>query len=461
MRHLHRRRRIHVRIHLGHEQHQAPRQVVGMVHVRRSGVVRGDGPAHPLLVPPDLVHPVVVTAGVRIRHVIELGMEQYGACGILATRRRAIDAHTRQIVIVRILRGHRLVPQDAIRESGIAQVAPRHVMKGLRPIRRAHSVHLDHDEAEFGDGVHAALCAEGLWHKRPLGPGVDVLDHGIRAGRVEVRRTDDDAPDVGNAVARLRRKHLRVLPSRGEQGRCVALFQFHDERLIARAPEHGLLRQVHALPRVHVELLVGRERDGVIAVGISERGQAGAVEVHAVVVNEIGIPARVHAAGGEPDLARGGVHGRDCANHPLAFRDLVLHLPGDAVVQIEMVPAIALGGPDDLLAITRVLAKALAGVLDEGLRRFFDECPPTTGGGVDLDHAIDLVAALVVLKRDRAAVGAPLEPGIGIGVREKLQIPGQLLPGLHVEQDGMIEIHHVARLAIEIRRVFRLHLIGW
>ena len=55
---------IDVGVELADDQQQLALQPVRVVHVRRRGVLRPDRPAHPLLVPPDLVHPVVVAAAV-------------------------------------------------------------------------------------------------------------------------------------------------------------------------------------------------------------------------------------------------------------------------------------------------------------------------------------------------------------------------------------------------------------
>ncbi len=81
-------------------------------------------PAHPLLVPPDLVHAIVVAAGSRERHLVELRMEEQRAQRVLSARRCAVDADARDVV-PGVLRRHRLVPQDAIGEAGIAQVLAR------------------------------------------------------------------------------------------------------------------------------------------------------------------------------------------------------------------------------------------------------------------------------------------------------------------------------------------------
>jgi len=73
------RRRVHVLIHLADDQQHLALQPVGVFHVRRFGVMRPDRPSHPLLVPPDFVHAVVVTARGRHGHLVEVREEEQAA----------------------------------------------------------------------------------------------------------------------------------------------------------------------------------------------------------------------------------------------------------------------------------------------------------------------------------------------------------------------------------------------
>src|SRR6185295_13513239 len=135
--------------------------------------------------------------------------------------------------------------------------------------------------------------------------------------------------------------------------------------------------------------------------------------------------ARTRARGAEPDLALLLVDLLDAADGPLPLRDLVLHRAARAVIQIKMVPAVALGHPDDFPAVRDVVAELLAGapvaarlvVVEERLRFLGDHGARLTGHGIRFDHSIDLVPALVVLERQRAAVLAPEEPREAVGVR--------------------------------------------
>src|SRR5580658_2330673 len=72
---LHRRGWVYVAIHLANDNQRLAFQTVGVVHVRGFGVLRSQRPAHPLLVPPDLVHAVIVAAAVSHYHLVKLRVE--------------------------------------------------------------------------------------------------------------------------------------------------------------------------------------------------------------------------------------------------------------------------------------------------------------------------------------------------------------------------------------------------
>ena len=64
--------------------------------------------------------------------------------------------------------------------------------------------------------------AERLGHEGALRPGVDLLDHRVLLGRIEIGGPDDDAPDIGLAVAALGDEDFGASAARGEQRRGVA-----------------------------------------------------------------------------------------------------------------------------------------------------------------------------------------------------------------------------------------------
>ena len=92
-----------------------------------------------------------------------------------------------------------------------------------------------------------------------------------------------------------------------------------------------------------------------VAVALGQGDEAGAVEVDAVVVDEIRVLPGILAAGAEPDLPLLLVDAVDAAHDVFALRDLVLDLALLRVDQVEVPPAVALGGVDDLVGLSSQL----------------------------------------------------------------------------------------------------------
>src|SRR5262249_25098831 len=108
-------------------------------------------------------------------------------------------------------------------------------------------------------------------------------------------------------------------------------------------------RQVYARIRIDQVLAVRGILDRVVAVPLGQRDQTGAVEVDAVVVDQVRVLVRVHAAGAKPDLPLLLVNAVDAADDPFAFGDLVLDDAGFGIDQVKLTPTVALGGVDDFL----------------------------------------------------------------------------------------------------------------
>ena len=68
-----------------------------------------------------------------------------------------------------------------------------------------------------------------------------------------------------------------------------------------------------------------------------EAGEVSTVEVDAEEVAEVGIFVRVHAAGEEVNVTVFRIDTGYGADGPFACGDLVFHLSGSAVVEVEMV----------------------------------------------------------------------------------------------------------------------------
>ena len=125
-----------------------------------------------------------------------------------------------------------------------------------------------------------------------------------------------------------------------------------------------------------------------------------------------------------------------------------------------MVPAVALRHPDDLAAVGEVGAVLLAAVEEEGLGLLLDDGPGGAGRPVDLDHPVDLVAALVVFEGESPSVFPPGEVGELVGIGEEGVV--DLGPRLRVDrkEHGPLDVQGVARLGVLHRVVLRLELVG-
>ena len=168
---------------------------------------------------------------------------------------------------------------------------------------------------------------------------------------IEVPGAVDHAVNVGLAVAPLGHEPLRRLPACLPQGRRVGLLQRADQRSVLGAAELGHRRQVDAGVGIDQEPAIGRQRHLVRAVAFGQDHQAGAVEVHPRMVDVIGVLSGTDAAGAEPDLPLGLVDAVHSADDPFAPGDRVLDRSRPAVVEVEVIPAVALRGPDDLAGL--------------------------------------------------------------------------------------------------------------
>ena len=185
-------------------------------------------------------------------------------------------------------------------------------------------------------------------------------------------------------------------------------------------------------------------------------------------MDEVGILGGVHAAGFKPYLPLLVVHAIDAAHYPGALCDLILDFAGFSVKQIEVFPSIAFRGPDDLLAVGRVMAEFLAGVVlvhhqrpivDESIALLRDQRASVPCLRVDFDNPIQLVAALVVFESETTVVLPPHERRQLEWIGEKSVINGDFLFRGDIEEHRLRKRQHVPGLWVNHRRILRLELI--
>ena len=168
--------------------------------------------------------------------------------------------------------------------------------------------------------------------------------------------------DGSRFLGRAMTPQMSVLPSRplatNTSGGCpAACLEGRDVGLLELAQQRPVRGPAQLVDRRHVDTAVGvdevsaigRELHRVRAVSLGEGDEAGAVEVHPIVVDEVRILAGVLASRPEPDLPLLLIDQVDAADDVLAAGDRVLDLPLPGVDEVEMSPAVTLGGVEDLV----------------------------------------------------------------------------------------------------------------
>jgi hypothetical protein len=99
------------------------------------------------------------------------------------------------------------------------------------------------------------------------------------------------------------------------------------------------------------------------------------------------------------------------ANYPFPFGDLIFYFAACAVVEVEVIPAVAFRHPDDFFAVIHVVPIFFAGITEKCFGFFVNDGARTSAFGIHFDDAVNLMPALVVFKSEAAAVLPPRRPG--------------------------------------------------
>ena len=269
--------------------------------------------------------------------------------------------------------------------------------------------------------------------------GVDVFDNGVFFGGIKVRGFDEDAVDVGLAIAAFGDEAFGHGPASGEEFGSIGFFQFADEAAIAAAAQFVDGRHIGAGPGVDEAAAVGGELDVVIAIALSELLEAAAIKVHPAEVEVVGVFVFAQTAGEEPDLALGIIDMKDFSHGPCALGDLVFSFAGFGVVQVEVAPAVAFAHPEEFAGGVQPVTPGLLSVVDEGLGGFFDDDAHGACFCVCGQDAVKLMTALIVIKVELTAVWGPRDfelAGLGEGVL--IEFRGHAnLPTLFVSDDHL------------------------
>src|SRR5690606_31622072 len=214
---------------------------------------------------------------------------------------------------------------------------------------------LHHDKTQFRQGGHIPVIGnEVLGHKGTVGPGIDVLYDWIDFAGIEISGTHDDSPNIGLPVPALGGKYLGGDPSLGQEGGMVTPLQFHQGRSSPTLLQKGYWGRIHPGILVYVILVVLGKIYLVISIFHTEPGQFSGVQSNLEIMQEIGVLARVHATCREIDFPAPLVHMVHLSHHPLPFGKLSFWL-SVPIVEVDMVPSVAFGSPDDLLPIRQIV----------------------------------------------------------------------------------------------------------
>src|SRR5206468_5852578 len=89
--------------------------------------------------------------------------------------------------------------------------------------------------------------------------------------------------------------------------------------------------------------------DRVRPVAFRENDESGSVKIYPAVVHEVGVLPWTNPACPKPNLSLFLIHSIDAPDHPLPLGDLILDPPASSIAKVKVVPAVALGHPEDLL----------------------------------------------------------------------------------------------------------------
>src|SRR5690606_24894694 len=97
----------------------------------------------------------------------------------------------------------RFNPFHSVWEAAVFEVFPSHIVEGFGTVRCAPSAYLYHYEAQSRElmQVTPSICHEVLRYERVMWTSIDVFYHRVLLFRVEVRRTNDHAPDIGAIIS--------------------------------------------------------------------------------------------------------------------------------------------------------------------------------------------------------------------------------------------------------------------
>ena len=332
--------------------------------------------------------------------------------------------------------------------GGVLQVLVAEILEFAAAERGAETVDHHGDETEFSHGVEPVVVgAELLRHVLIARSLVDIFHHGIFFRGIEVGGTLYEAPHHRFAVAAGSGEYFGRTPAFSGKGGDVGPLDFGNGLAVGSVAQGGNGGHSRRGNNVDEPRHVGGEHGFMVPFAGGEVGEVAAVEIHAVIVDIVGIFSRIHSVGTEIYAGIFLVDLRHLAHVPLPFRHLIKRFARGAVVEIYVVVAVALARPQEALSVGEHMAP-YAGIVDIFRMRFLGQRAHVAGFGVEFEQAVVFMAALVVFEYHRAAVGAPLGIGDVVLVGEKHGRRDQRPDGVDVEHGRNLKAQFVARFGI-------------
>ena len=101
------------------------------------------------------------------------------------------------------------------------------------------------------------------------------------------------------------------------------------------------------------------------------------------------------------------VHKIHTANNPFTLGNLIFHVARFGVIETQMIPAVALGHPDDFASVIEIFAKIFAGIINEGFTFLIHNWLHVATAGVHGNNTQCLMSALVEDKSEPRGIRVP------------------------------------------------------
>ena len=193
-----------------------------------------------------------------------------------------------------------------------------------------------------------------------------------------------------------------------------------------------------------------------------EQPRLTAVEAHAVEMREVWV-SRLLAERGEVDDVAGRVDVLDGAHHPRTMCDPSFECARRAIVEIEVIPPVALRAPDDLGAAAYRFDDARGIDVEVRFQRLLHNDARRAGDGVDHVQALRRVTADGTNDADAPAILVPrAEQGTVVVLNERLHVYRNPAPTIGLEDDELLRRKDgVAGERIDVRVAARPDVAGW